>query len=104
MLAVPALISYKIYHYMVNRKVIFKGALVGGLSVALTVVILVVLLILTDLRFTEGTFSVINILVLGHLPLVAIEALVTGSALNLIAKAKPDMLEQKEAALEGSQT
>lgn len=100
-LVVPALLSYKIYHRLANRPVFFRGALVGGLSVAITVFILAVLLILTDMRFAEGTLSVINLLVLGHLPLMGIEALVTGSALRLVDRTKPEILEQKEATASG---
>jgi ABC-type Co2+ transport system permease subunit len=33
---------------------------------------------------------------------VVIEALVTGSALQLIAKAKPEMLDKRKTALSGS--
>jgi cobalt/nickel transport system permease protein len=102
MLALPALLSYRLFHQMTNRSVLFRGALVGGASVMVTVVILIVLLILTDPRFGEGMFSVINILVVGHLPLVAIEAVVTGSALQLISNAKPEILEKKKTALRGS--
>ncbi len=105
MLSVLALLSHKIYHSMMfGRQIFLRGALVGGFSVAATVFILVLLLIMTDLAFTEGTFSVINILVVGHLPLVAIEAFVTGAALKLIAKAKPEILGVIEApqATEGS--
>ncbi|MDZ4133332.1 MAG: CbiM family transporter [Dethiobacteria bacterium] len=102
MLAVPALLSYRLFHHMSRRPVLFRGALVGGLSVMITVVILIVLLILTDSRFGEGVFSVISILVVGHLPLVAIEAVVTGSALQLIAKAKPEILNNEKTALSGS--
>ena len=36
--------------------------------------------------------TAINILAVGHIPLILIEALVTGSALQLILKAKPEML------------
>lgn len=108
MLAVPALLAYRIYYTLTGRPVFFRGALVGGLSVAITVFILVILLVITDMAFTEGTFSVINILVIGHLPLVAIEAAVTGAALQLVAKAKPEMLgevvDKKEAAAKGSRT
>ena len=115
MLAVPALLSYRIYHAMAGRTVFFRGALVGGLAVAITVFTLVVLLILTDPAFTAGTFSVINILIVGHLPLVAIEAAVTGAALQLVGKARPEILEEpgeldddykdkKEAAAKGSRT
>jgi cobalt/nickel transport system permease protein len=102
MLALPALLSYRLFYQMTNRSVLFRGALVGGASVMVTVIILIVILILTDPRFGEGMLSVINILVVGHLPLVAIEAVVTGSALQLIAKAKPEILEKKKTALSGS--
>ncbi len=102
MLAIPALLSYKLFYGMANRPVFLRGAIVGGLAVVVTVVLLIVLLFLTDPRFGEGTLSVINILAIGHLPLVAIEALVTGSALQLIQKAKPEMLINEGAALSGS--
>ena len=102
MLVVPALLSYKLFYAMGNRPVFLRGALVGGLSVMVTVAILVVLLFLTDPRFGEGLLSVINILVVGHLPLAGIEALVTGAALKLIAKAKPEMIKNEETALSGS--
>ena len=91
-LSFPALLSYKLFHGMYNRPVFLRGAIVGGLSVAITVVLLILLLFLTDPRFGEGAMSVINILAVGHIPLILIEALVTGSALQLILKAKPEML------------
>ncbi len=102
MLAIPALLSYKLFYGMANRPVFLRGALVGGLAVMVTVALLIVLLFLTDPRFGEGTLSVINILAVGHLPLVVIEALVTGSALQLIQKAKPGMLINEGTALSGS--
>ena len=102
MLVVPALLSYKLFYAMGKRPVFLRGALVGGLSVMITVAILVVLLFLTDPRFGEGLLSVINILVVGHLPLAGIEALVTGAALKLIAQAKPEMIKNEETALSGS--
>ena len=97
MLAIPALLSYKLFHALPDRPVFLRGALVGGLSVMVTVAVLIVLLLATDPRFGEGIWSVVNILVVGHLPLAGIEALVTGSALRLIAGAKPEMLKQEAA-------
>ena len=101
MLAIPALLSYKLFHALPDRPVFLRGALVGGLSVMVTVAVLIVLLLATDPLFGEGIWSVVNILVVGHLPLAGIEALVTGSALRLIAGAKPEMRKQ-EAAPGGS--
>lgn len=102
MLAIPALLAAWLYQRLGEKAVFLKGAIVGGLSVFLTLLLLIMLLLLTDLRFGEGAFSVINILIVGHLPLVAIEAIVTGSALQLIAKAKPELLANENAAPGGS--
>jgi len=102
MLAIPALLASWLYHRFGEKAVFLKGAIIGGLSVLVTVLLLIVLLLLTDLRFGEGAFSVINILIVGHLPLVAIEAMVTGAALQLIARAKPELLVNQNAATGGS--
>ncbi len=92
MLSIPALLSHKLFHRLDKHPVFLRGAFVGGLSVAITVVLLIFLLFLTDPRFGEGVMSVINLLLVGHIPLVLIEALVTGSALQLIQKSKPEIL------------
>lgn len=63
-----------------------------------TVALLVLLLLATDPLFGEGFYSVVSILVLGHLPLAGIEAGVTGSAVQLIARARPELLVRKAAA------
>lgn len=102
MLSIPALLAGKLFHALEKKAVFIRGAITGGLSVVSTVVILIALLILTDMRFGQGTFSVINILIVGHLPLVAIEAVVTGFALQLITRAKPEMLDKRKTALDGS--
>ncbi len=97
MLSVPALLSAFMFERMQKQKVFVRGAFVGGLAVLITVAILIILLMLTGRQFGEGTFSVINVLMVGHLPLVVIEAVVTGAALQLIAKARPELLEKKAA-------
>lgn len=102
MLAIPALLASWFYRRLGDKAVFLKGAVIGGLSVLVTVLLLIVLLLLTDLRFGEGAFSVINMLIVGHLPLVAIEAVVTGAALQLIARAKPELLINKNTAIGGS--
>ncbi len=99
MLSIPAIVASALFNVFGKINIFLKGALIGGISVMITVAILVILLALTDIRFGQGSLSVINILVLGHLPLVAIEAAVTGSALQLIARVKPEMLNKKNTVL-----
>lgn len=94
MLALPALLVYRLFHGMGKMDFFLKGALAGGLAVVGTVFILIITLLFSDQRFGDGFFSVVNLLIVGHLPLVVIEGLITGFALKLLHTAKPDLLEQ----------
>lgn len=93
MLALPALFVYRLFHFMGERSIILRGGLAGGLAVVGTVIILIIILLFSDQRFGEGFFSVVNLLIVGHLPLIVIEALITGFALKLLLVAKPELLE-----------
>ena len=95
MLAVPALLVYKLFHTMGSGAIFLKGVIAGGVAVVGTVFILIITLLFSDQRFGEGFFSVVNLLIVGHLPLVIIEALITGFALKLLYTAKPELLEWK---------
>lgn len=91
LLFIPALISSYIYRNLKIRPFI-KGTIVGGFSVVMTVIILIGILFLTDKRFAAGDFSVINILVLSHLPLVLVEGILTGAAVEFLEKTKTDWI------------
>lgn len=95
MLALPALLVHQLFYRLGSRPVFLRGALAGGLAIAGTLVILIGLLLFSDQRFGEGFFSVVNLLVLGHLPLVVIEGLLTGSALKLLYGVRPGLFEDK---------
>jgi len=91
-LAVPALLVWKLFYSTASRSLIFRGALAGGLAVAGTVLILVVTLLFSDQLYGEGFFSVINLLIAGHLPLVALEAAITGFAVKLLYAVRPGLV------------
>jgi cobalt/nickel transport system permease protein len=93
MLAIPALLSWQIYKRVKIKSPMKIGLLIGAVSTILVVVILVLILVTSQPLFAEGKASVVNFLILGHIPLVFIEAVITGSALQLIVKAKPDWLD-----------
>ena len=88
MLSVPAYLSYLMYNKLPIRKPVIRGGIVGAVSVMMTVCILIMLLALTDARFASGDFSVAQIAVVGHLPLMIAEAFVTGFAVQFLEKNK----------------
>lgn len=90
LLAIPGYLSYLLFRHLPIKNITLRGGLVGGLSVVITVAVLVVLLAITDPRFAQGDCSVAKIVAVGHLPLVAIEGIVTGFAVRFMEKHKPD--------------
>lgn len=86
MLTIPAYISYLIYHKLPLKQPSIRGGLVGAISVIMTVVILIILLALTDARFASGDFSVVQIVALGHLPILVAEAIITAFAAQFLEK------------------
>ena len=68
------------------------GAASGGLSVILTVIFVSIMLIESNMRFGFGPFSAITGLLVGHIPVMVIEAVVTAFAVAIIMKARPDIL------------
>lgn len=95
MLAIPAMIASNVFKFLRPRikSGFIKGAIVASLGVVMTLVILVAILFFTSDNFAKGDFSVINILIIAHLPILVIEAIVTGFAVELIQKNKPKLLE-----------
>ena len=69
------------------------GALAGALSVIITVVMVSVWLVESNTRYGYGPFKAINSLMLGHIPIMIIEAVVTGFAVQMIGKTRPEMLQ-----------
>lgn len=74
-----------------SKKDFALGAFAGGAGVVGTIFILILLLVESNLRFGFGAFSTANMLIVAHIPVVIIEAVVTGFAVQMIAKAKPEV-------------
>ncbi|QGU00263.1 Substrate-specific component NikM of nickel ECF transporter [Candidatus Syntrophocurvum alkaliphilum] len=98
LVSIPALGAYWLYKTIKIKSRFAIGFLAGSLAVIGTLILVILLLFLSNPVFGEGLFSVINILVIGHLPILLIEGIVTGFAIQFFYKVKPDILEtQKEA-------
>ena len=93
MLFIPAYISYLLYNKLPIKKPLIRAGLVGAVSVIMTVIILIILLALTDQRFAQGDFSVVKIAMVGHLPILIGESIITGFAVQFIEKNKPNWIK-----------
>ncbi|HHX23972.1 MAG TPA: cobalt transporter CbiM [Thermoanaerobacterales bacterium] len=88
MLSIPAYLSYILFNKVPIKKASVKGGMIGAISVIMTVTILIILLALTDARFASGDFSVVQIAIVGHIPIMIIEAIITAFAVQFLEKNK----------------
>lgn len=96
LIGIPAIVAWKLYTGLEKRANSFLvGGILGSLGVLLSVALLVVTLLLTDSSFGEGAFSVVNLLLLGHLPIFIIEFFLTGFALAFILRVRPNLIGQR---------
>lgn len=95
MLSIPAYVCNFLYRKVDFKNTFLKSSIIGGLSVFMTVAILIIILFTTSSDFAAGDFSVINILILSHLPLVVGEGLLTGAAVRFLEKLKPDWISNE---------
>lgn len=96
MIGLPALLAYKIFD--LHRNFSFKlteivfGALSGSLAVFFSTLLLAVFLASTGDVFIGAA----RIAALAHLPVIIVEAIITGFAVSFIRKVKPELLERRK--------
>lgn len=71
-----------------TRQAVLWGALAGGLALALTACLVALALALSG----EAFFPAAKLVVLAHVPVMVIEALLTGAAVSLLVQVKPELL------------
>ncbi len=91
--ALPALVAHKLFKKFYHKSVFRSGAMAGGLAIGGALALLIFFLLLTDQMYGEGLFSVVNLLIAGQLPLVVVEGIITGSAINFLYKTRPGILD-----------
>lgn len=94
-MGVPALLAYAVFRagagkVKTNRRVSegLFGALAGGLAVIINIVFLSLTLLSAGEAFTE----VAKFAALTHVPIIIIEAVITGAVVSYLAKVKPELL------------
>ena len=94
LMAIPALCAAKIYSLMKTDLILLKGFVVGAFNVIGTVLLLILVLFISDTRYGDGFFSVINLLIAGHIPLLIVEALITGFAVKFLFTVRPTIFDR----------
>lgn len=96
-IALPAVLMGLLVHKQVisspPKKAAIWGAIAGGGSIALTALFVAISLALSGEGFIEAAYLVL----VSHLPILAIEAFLTGSAVLLLSKVKPDFFLRGES-------
>ncbi|MGB3458168.1 MAG: cobalt transporter CbiM [Halobacteriota archaeon] len=97
-MGISALIAYCIFKWgnKVGRSIMRKdlsvwifGALAGGAGVFLAVIFTAFSLILSS---KEAFFAIAIALILAHIPIIVIEAIITGSIVVFLMKVKPELI------------
>ena len=97
MVALPALFSAQLFHMMRSRipSIFKRGFIAGIVATVLVGIFLATVMYLSDERYGDGFFSLVNMVLLTHLVLaLVVEAPVTGFALRYLAKARPSLLKR----------
>lgn len=92
MMGLPALLCGLIFHHLKGRNArrqMLVGGLVGGLGTLLAALLLACLLATGG----EDFLGVAKLALLAHLPVIAIEAVVTAMTVSFLAKVKPELLQ-----------
>jgi len=94
-IAMPAVAAYYLvrpFLMRANAKQSFiLGAIGGGLAVALTTIMVAVSLWLSGNEFIPAA----QLVLLSHIPVVVIEALLSGATVYLVCKVKPELLRER---------
>ncbi len=92
-IGIPALIVYLLFRGFINREgktvPMIGAALAGAFAVLLSSIFTAFSLVFSGAEF----FTVAKIIVIAHLPVMAVEGMVNVSVVMLLKKAKPEMLE-----------
>ncbi len=95
-IGIPSLLSYTIFKYgekifplsKKEAKISISGSIAGGIAVLISVLFLVLSLVTTGKEF----FPVATTVAAAHIPVIIIEAAITGSVVGLLSKVKPELL------------
>lgn len=94
-MSIPALFIFWLATLLKTISPFIKGFFAGFFAICCGVLLLMVLLVFSDSRYGEGTFSVINILLIAYLPLALLEGLLTGFSVKYLYGVRPSLFEKR---------
>src|SRR5512134_942231 len=95
-MTVPAMICYYAFRPALGRGAAFGwGAAIGATSVALTSIAVALALALSGREFIPAA----KLVLATHVPVMGVEAIVTGSVVTLLQKVRPDVLAAPMSAM-----
>ncbi len=93
-MAVPAVVAYYLFNFLIRRKNNLIGMIAGFgagvIGVGLGAFFVAIALVTTG----ESFLNVAKLLVIGHLPVMVIEGFVTSFCIVFLKKVKPEILEE----------
>lgn len=91
-MGLPALVAGLAFSTLRRVPPALRGVLVGGLAVVLAVALLVLFLVLSAGYYYNGPFSLVYVLSASYLPILLIEAALTGFAVRLLQRVRPELI------------
>lgn len=91
-MGVPALLAGLAFPVLRRVPPALRGALGGGLAVVLAVAVMVFFLVLSAEYYLNGPFSLVYVLSAAYLPVLAVEAALTGFAVRLLQRVRPELV------------
>ncbi|MCT8136806.1 cobalt transporter CbiM [Anaerobacillus sp. CMMVII] len=95
LMSIPALAVYGLSTFFHKISPFLKGFFAGFLAICGGVILLMFLLLFSDQRYGEGTFSVVNLLLVAYLPLAILEGFLTGFSVKYLYTARPSLFAKK---------
>ncbi|MBM4765264.1 CbiM family transporter [Bacillus sp. B15-48] len=98
LVSIPAIIAFLLFTYFQKTKRVnatLLSGVIGMLGVIIAVLLLILLLLSTSSFYNDGAFSVVTLLLIGHIPLIIIEAILTAFIIKMIIQVRPQLIDGK---------
>ncbi|MBU8906365.1 CbiM family transporter [Desertibacillus haloalkaliphilus] len=95
LMSLPAYLVYYLSSLLKNVSFFMRGFNAGFTAIIGGIFLLISLLFLSDARYNDGLFSVINIVAVAYLPLALLEGILTGFSVKYLYTVRPTFFEQK---------
>ncbi|MCY4043551.1 MAG: cobalt transporter CbiM [Cellvibrionales bacterium] len=100
--AIPAIVAYFFFLPLLRRQNMLSGFVVGAMAGALSILLSSLMVAGSLMVSNQAFYDGAKVAVFSHLPLMVVEALLTGSAVSLLQKVKPEIFFEKPRSYQNS--